>query len=96
MQAESRVPHGPQIEDMAQLKTHLLAARKHDIAENVVRRLLTYGIGRPLNYRDRYDVEDILAQSSGQGFLFQDIIVLICQSDTFRGATNNKAKRNQK
>ncbi|MDG2184793.1 MAG: DUF1592 domain-containing protein [Mariniblastus sp.] len=96
VQAESRVPHGPQIEDMAQLKTHLLAARKHDIAKNVVRRLLTYGIGRPLNYRDRYDVEDILAQSSGQGFLFQDIIVLICQSDTFRGATNNKAKRNQK
>ena len=96
VQAESRVPHGPQIEDMAQLKAHLLMARKHDIAENVVRRLLTYGIGRQLNYRDRYDVEDILAQSSGQGFLFQDIIVLICQSDTFRGAANNKAKRKQK
>ena len=78
---------------MAQLKAHLLSTRKNDIAENVIRRLLTYGIGRELNYRDRSDVETILSQSKENGFLLQDMIVAICQSATFRGATNNEVKR---
>ena len=64
--------------------------RKHDIAENVVRRLLTYGIGRELNYRDRYEVKKILSQCKENDFLFQDMIIAICQSSTFRGATNKK------
>ena len=93
VKAESRVPHGPQVDDMAQLKAHLLSTRKNDIAENVIRRLLTYGIGRELNYRDRSDVETILSQSKENGFLLQDVIVAICQSATFRGATNNEVKR---
>ena len=50
--AESRVPHGPQVDGMEQLKAHLLDSRKYDVAENVIRRLLAYGIGRDLNYRD--------------------------------------------
>ena len=90
VQADARVPHGPNVDSMPQLKAHLLKSRKHDIAENVLRRLLTYGIGRELNYRDRYDVERILSQSRESGFLLQDMIVAICQSSTFRGAPNNK------
>ena len=88
VQADARVPHGPEVDGMPQLKAHLLKARKDDIAENVIRRLLTYGIGRELNYRDRPGVEKILAQSRGNGFLLQDMIVAICQSSTFRGAAN--------
>jgi len=90
VQADARVPHGPDVDGMPQLKAHLLETSKHDIAENVVRRLLTYGIGRELNYRDRYDVEKILSQSKENGFLLQDMIVSICQSSTFRGAAKNK------
>lgn len=93
VQADARVPRGPEVDGMPQLKAHLLKARKDDIAENVIRRLLTYGIGRELNYGDRYDVENIFVQSRENGFLVQDMIVLICQSSTFRGATNSKMKR---
>jgi len=93
VQAAARVPHGPNVDSMPQLKAHLLKSRKHDIAENVIRRLLTYGIGRELNYRDRSDVEKLLSLSRENGFLLQDMIVSICQSSTFRGATNNKMKR---
>jgi hypothetical protein len=88
VQADARVPHGPEVDGLPQLKVHLLKARKHDIAENVIRRLLTYGIGRELNYRDRYAVEKLLAQSKESGFLFQDMIVSVCQSAPFRGKTN--------
>ncbi|MDA7905445.1 DUF1592 domain-containing protein [Mariniblastus sp.] len=91
--AESRVPHGPQVDGMDQLKAHLLASRKHDIAENVIRRLLAYGIGRQLNYRDRYEVENLVSQSSKDDFLLQDMIITICQSSTFRRRTGNERKR---
>ena len=90
VQADARVPHGPNVDGMPQLKAHLLKTRKLDIAENVIRRLLTYGIGRELNYRDRYVVEKILSQSKQNGFLLQDMIVFICQSPTFRGVTDNR------
>ncbi|MDP7020275.1 MAG: DUF1592 domain-containing protein [Pirellulaceae bacterium] len=80
VQADARVPYGPDINGMRQLKAHLLKSREHDIAENVVRRLLAYSIGRELNYRDRYNVEEILSQSRDNGFRFQDMIVFICQS----------------
>ncbi|MCP3694572.1 MAG: DUF1585 domain-containing protein, partial [Planctomycetaceae bacterium] len=71
---------------------HLLKSRKHDIAENIIRRLLTYGIGRELNYRDRYVVEKILSQSRENGYLLQDMIVAICQSSTFRSLANTRTK----
>jgi hypothetical protein len=90
VQADTRVPHGPNVDGLPQLKAYLLRARMDDIAENVIRRLLTYAIGRELNYHDRYDVEKIFSQSKENGFLLQDMIVSICQSSTFRGATNNK------
>ena len=82
--AVSRVPHGPRVDGMAELKSHLLDARQDDIAENIVRRLLTYSIGRHLHFRDRDDVERILVQSSRDGYLWQDIIVRVCQSPSFR------------
>lgn len=96
VEAAARVPHGPQVDGMPQLKAYLLKARKYDIAENVIRRLLTYSIGRELNYRDRYDVEKIVSQTKTNGFLFQDMIVAVCQSPTFRGATHDQVKRNKK
>ena len=49
VRADARVPHGPEVDGMPELKAHLLKTRKDDIAENVIRRLLTYGIGRELD-----------------------------------------------
>jgi hypothetical protein len=89
VQADARVPHGPNVDGMRQLKAYLLTARMDDIAENVIRRLLAYAIGRELNYHDRYDVETIFSQSKENDFLLQDMIISICQSSTFRGATNS-------
>jgi len=90
VQAAARVPHGPDIDGMNQLKAHLLETRRDDIAENVIRRLLAYGIGRELDYRDRYAVERLVSESRENGFLLRDMIVAICQSSTFRGANHNR------
>ncbi len=83
--ADSRVPHGPKVNGMDDLKKHLLNDRKDDVAKNMLRRLLTYAIGRDLTYRDRYDVEVQLANSKQNEYRIRDMIIAICQSETFRG-----------
>jgi hypothetical protein len=83
--ASSRVPHGPAVDGMQKLKKYLLKERKAEIAENVIRRLMTYSIGRELTYRDRFEVKKLLKLAEEDGYKLQDIIVSICQSPTFTG-----------
>lgn len=87
VQAGSRVPQGPHIDGMRELKDYLLQHRKDDIAENAIRRLLSYGIGRELTYRDRFAVKRLQQQASSNDYKLRDIIIAICQSETFRGVT---------
>ncbi len=82
--AAARVPNGPQVAGMRDLKDYLLKDRGEDVAENVIRRLLTYGIGRTLTYHDRYAVEGLLKQSRQSEHRFQDMILTICRSELFR------------
>jgi hypothetical protein len=84
--ASSRVPHGPVVDGMQKLKKYLLKDRKDEIAENVIRRLMTYGIGRELTYRDRFEVKKLLTLAEEDGYKLQDMIISICQSPTFTGA----------
>jgi hypothetical protein len=90
LQAVSRVPHGPKVNGLADLKAHLLQHRKNDIAKNVLRRLLSYAIGRELTVQDRFAVEDLLKHSKMNGYKLQDMIVAICQSPTFKGTQRGK------
>lgn len=83
--ADAQVPRGPKIDGMEELKAYLLKERKDDIAANVLRRLLSYGIGRGLIFRDQSAVEKLCRQTKKNDYRFQDMIVSICQSETFRG-----------
>jgi len=80
----ARVPNGPEVAGMKDLKNYLLKDRKEEVAQNVIRRLITYGIGRSLTYHDRYAVEDLLKQSKQNDHRFQDMILTICRSEIFR------------
>jgi mono/diheme cytochrome c family protein len=83
--ATARVPHGPEVDGMRELKDYLLDERGDDIAENVIRRLLTYAVGRELTYRDRFAVQALFEQAEKNDFKMRDIIVSICLSDVFNG-----------
>lgn len=82
--ATARVPNGPEVTGMRDLKEYLLKDRNEEIAENVIRRLLTYGIGRSLTYHDRYAVEELLKQSRQNEHHLQDMILSVCRSELFR------------
>lgn len=85
--AAARVPNGPEVTGMRELKDYLLKERKDEVAENVIRRLLTYGLGRPLTYHDRYAVEALLHECKQGDYPFQDMILAICSSELFRTPT---------
>jgi hypothetical protein len=78
------------VDGMPELKRYLIKNRKKDIVKNVIRRLMTYGIGRELTYRDRFEVEKLLKQAKEDEYKLQDIIVSICQSPTFTGEKPKK------
>ena len=83
--ATARVPHGPEVDGMPELKQYLLKNRKEDIAQNVLRRLMTYGLGRELTYRDRFEIERLMKLAKEDGYGMRDMIVSVCQSPTFTG-----------
>jgi hypothetical protein len=88
--AESRVPKGPVVKGLGGadgLKAYLLKSRSSSIVENMARRLLSYAIGRRLTFRDDATVTALVSKSKQQGNRLQDMIVTICQSETFRGAS---------
>jgi len=84
--AKARVPHGPEINGMRELKAYLLKEHKDEITENVIRRLLTYGIGRKLTYQDRFTVKALIEEAQKKDFGMRDIIVSICKSNAFRAS----------
>jgi hypothetical protein len=85
VEAGSRLPNGPEVDGIEGLKEYLLKNRKDEIAENVLRRLLSYGIGRELTWRDRFAVEKLLTEAKHNEYKLQDMIVSICQCSLFRG-----------
>ena len=90
VEASSRVPHGPVVDGMQELKKYLLKEHKAEIAENVIRRLMTYGIGRELTYRDRFEVKKLLQLAQEDGYKLQDMIVSVCQSPVFTGTISKE------
>jgi len=86
IEADARLPLGPQVDGIDELKAFLLEHRQEDIAENLIRRLLAYAIGRRLTVHDRPAVNQILAEVRDRDYRWQDIIIAICQSEAFRRA----------
>jgi mono/diheme cytochrome c family protein len=82
--ASAKLPSGETVRSLDDLKRHLLSNRKEEIAGNIVRRFLSYAIGRELDWQDRFEVKRMLNELQKDDFRLRDMIVLICQSETFR------------
>ena len=84
VEAVARVPLGPQVNGMEDLKKFLIMEKRDQVAENVLRRLLSYGIGRELTAHDRFVIEELLQKISANGHRLLDMIVTVCTSEVFR------------
>jgi hypothetical protein len=90
IEASSRLPNGPKVDGMNELKAYLLESRREEVAANVLRRLLTYAIGRELTVRDRFEVEQILKKLEKSQYPLKDMITEICLSPLFMGLHSTK------
>jgi hypothetical protein len=62
----------------------ILAKRKDDFARHLASRLLTYALGRGLEYTDRPALDEILKRTRADEFRFQDLIREVVLSRPFR------------
>lgn len=77
------LPDGRRFSGPAELRT-ILAARKDEFRRCLVEKLLTYGLGRGLEYYDACAVERIAAASAADGDRFSVIVAEIVKSPAFR------------
>jgi hypothetical protein len=81
--AGGELPDGRRFSGPGELRT-ILAARKDEFRRCLIEKLLTYGLGRGLEYYDACAVERIAAASAAQGDRFSVIVAEIVKSPAFR------------
>ena len=81
--AGGELPDGRRFSGPAELRT-ILAARKDEFRRCLIEKLLTYGLGRGLEYYDVCSVERIAAASAAGGDRFSVIVAEIVKSPAFR------------
>jgi hypothetical protein len=77
------LPDGRAFQGAAELKT-ILKEQKELIARNLAEKLLTYALGRGLEYYDTRAVSQIVTRLVQNDFQFSTLAVAIAQSDPFR------------
>lgn len=82
--SNSVLPNGKSIENISELKQHLLNSEKRRFARAIVSRLLEYSTGRAIVFSDRDSVEKLTDQFEAAEYRLSDLIVAIVQSDLFQ------------
>ncbi len=81
--ATGQLVSGEQLADVADLRAALLL-REQSFTRNLVHKLLTYATGRELAFVDRVDVDRITQSALQRSIGFQDLVMEVVSSDTFR------------
>lgn len=82
--ASGSLVRGLTFNNLAELRAILVREMGGQFAKNLAENLLTYALGRGLEYSDKPAVQSILKQTAPGGHRFQDLIVAVCQSAPFQ------------
>jgi mono/diheme cytochrome c family protein len=77
------LPDGRKINGMGDLKKALLAD-KEKFARHVAENMLTYALGRDIEYYDKRAIDRIVSEVAKDDFKFSRMVIAIVQSDPFR------------
>ena len=81
--ASGKMPGGASFAGPQELKRYLLS-RPDEFANATVMRLLTYALGRELDLRDQPAVRQMMRETEGHGYRFEDLIAAIVDSVPFQ------------
>ena len=79
----TRLRNGPQIADLDDLKRYLLTKKKSQFRRAVVHKVMSYGLGRYLEFADRPAIDAICDSIEKDGDRFQSLIEQIVLSEPF-------------
>ena len=81
--AKATLPGGHELDGLADLKTHLLTEKREQFARTLVRRLLSYSLGRSLELSDHETVDKLTEQFVESDYRLKNLIQLIVASGAF-------------
>ncbi|MBC8291322.1 MAG: DUF1592 domain-containing protein, partial [Planctomycetes bacterium] len=82
--ASSQLPDGTELNGLAELKQYLLTRRREQFARSIVKRLLTYSVGRSLDFGDEATVTQLTEDFVAGGFRLHQLVPAIVQCETFQ------------
>lgn len=82
--AKGTLPGGREFTGLAGLTKALLAERTGDLANQLTRKMLSYALGRQLEYYDEATVADLKRRLQSDDRRLRSLIAAIVQSDTFQ------------
>lgn len=82
--ASSELPNGTKIEGTDELERYLVEERNEWFARAIVKRLMTYGLGRSLDLGDRESVENLKSEFIDAEYRLKSLILAFVQSESFQ------------
>lgn len=80
----TKLANGPEIQDLDELKAYLIEHKRDQFAETLVRKLLSYSLGRYLEFTDTESVKSLTSGFREDEYRMKDLIVSIALSETFK------------
>jgi hypothetical protein len=88
------LPNGTPLKSPADLRAALLAQPDH-FAQTLTEKLMTYALGRTLDYADMPTVRAIVRNAANQDYHFSDLVLGIVRSEQFQMNSNIVVSSNQ-
>lgn len=82
--AASILPSGTEIDGPGELKRYLVEEQSERFARSIVKRIMTYSIGRSLDFGDREAVDELSSRFAEHNFRLKAFLVDFVQSETFQ------------
>jgi mono/diheme cytochrome c family protein len=79
-----QLPDGTPIAGLEDLRRQLVGRADHQFVQTLTENLLTYALGRSLDYRDMPTVRGIVREAAANDYRFKAIVLGVVKSDAFR------------
>jgi hypothetical protein len=90
--AGGRFVTGDAFKDGEEFRRILAKDRAEDVARSLAEQLLTYALGRGVEYTDKLAVREVVARSRREGWRFQEMILAVCESVPFQRMRDRGAR----
>jgi cytochrome c551/c552 len=91
--ASGKLPDGTTFSGPSGLRKLMTTSKRDEFADTVVEKLLTYGLGRGLEYYDQPAVRAILKESSAKDYRLRDLIRAMVMSTPFQERAGSQMRR---